>query len=268
MSRGRFIHWLIGMSLTVTAPALAADPSATGQSLPTEPTYRYERSAVYDMAPAMGRAAFADAEYDRAYSALVGTLAQAKLDFVNSPDYIAAKREASEAGAAYDSAREAVLSKLLNNAEYRAAVEKHTEADIALKSNVSPRIQSATNKMEIGSYVTQLQAAALATDANFQSAKTRLTAAQDKLNALQYQYQAKLSSQSAVVAARQSYDTARSLRAGAEGYLAGAFITRDDAIDADNRRYPPQPVYLYGGMQVGYWNPYYLGYYHLGPGGF
>jgi hypothetical protein len=215
----------------------------------------------------MGRAAFAEAEYDRAYSQLMGALAQAKMDFSHSPDFVAARHELDEAQQAYDSARQAVLAKLLNsNAEYRAALEKHTEADITLKNTSGLRVQNATHKMEVGSFVTQMEAAALNADANVQNAKARLATAQQKLSDLQYRYESQLSAQPAVVSAKQSYDIARSMQAGAEGYLSGALITRSDAIDADYRRFPPSYLYM---VYPNYnFNPYLLGYYGLTPGRF
>jgi hypothetical protein len=214
---------------------------------------------VYDLAPAMGMAYYADTEYDNRWSGLQVLLERARKEFQISDQYLKAKKDVDDAQANYDAAVDSVLNKLQDDPNYKDLVIKRTEQQVAV--NATPidsgaRDYVAAKKMQAGSQVTQMEASAMANDSNVQDARTKLIAADESLRLLEKRFEADLYHRPDVVAGRQQVEVARANKAGADGYLYGAWIGRADQIYANDQTYTGNNVY--------YSDPYYRGYYGLG----
>jgi plasmid stabilization system protein ParE len=225
------------------------------------PASSQQQPQVYDIAPAVAQAAFSGAEYDNRWVGLQVMLERARSDFYLSADYLAARKEVAEAQRAYDSAADGVLSRLANDKNYRDLIEQRTEEQIALKSTgVGSGLRNAVaaEKLRYGSMVSRMEAFALANDSGVQDARKRLVAAQEAMTLKGEQFESQLFRQPEVAGARESMEEARANKAGAEGYLRGAVITRADQIDVNAQ--------MYGGnsILIGCWNPYYRGYFGFG----
>jgi hypothetical protein len=218
---------------------------------------------VYDMAPAIGMAAYADTEYDNRWSSLQVLLDRSRREFQVSDQYLKAKKDVDDAQATYDAAVDTVLTKLQDDPSYKDLVIKKTQVQVALTStpeDSGARDYIATKKMEAGSQVTQMEAAALANDSNVQDARTKLIAADESLRLLEKRFEADLYTRPDVVAGRQQVELARANKAGADGYLQGAWIARGDQNYANDQTYTGNTVYNS--------DPYYRGYYGMGVGDF
>jgi len=102
--------------------------------------------------------------------------------------------------------------------------------------------------------VTQLEAEALDNDSAVQEAHGRLLAASQNLQLKQEQFESQLYRQADLTAARQQMEIARANRAGADGFLRGALVTRADQLGLNSQNVTGSNVYLTG------WNPYWRGY--------
>jgi hypothetical protein len=213
---------------------------------------------VYDLAPAVAQAAFADAQYDNRWVGLQVMLERARGDFYIAGDYLAARKDLVDAQRAYDSASDEVLSRLANDQKYRELIEQRTERQIALQSagvGTGLRNVVADEKLRYGAMASHMEAFALANDSAVQDARKRLVAAQDALTMKERLFESQLYNRPEIVAARQSMEMARADKAGANGYLHGAEVTRADQIDANYQSYGGNTIVL---------SPYYRGYFGIG----
>ncbi len=217
-----------------------------------------QQAQVYDIAPALGQAAFAEAEFDNRWAGLQVLVDRARVDFQISSEYIAAKDELTDAQHAYDAAVDAVLARLQTDQQYKDLIEKRTEEQIALKSTgvgTGLRNSVATEKLHTGSMVTQMEAVALTNDPSVQDARIRLVSADETLRLKEKQFESQLYNRPEVVAARGQMETARANKAGADGYLRGAFITRADQLNLNAQNNSGNNVFLTG------MDPYFRAYY-------
>jgi hypothetical protein len=225
---------------------------------PTGP--QQQQAQVYDISPAMGQAAFAKAEFDNRWMGLQILLERARQDFQFSAEYMAARNDYDAAQRAYDAAVDSVISRLWSDPQYKDLLEKRTEEQIALKSTgigTGLRNVVAAQSMRYSSMATRLEAAALSNDPAVQDARMRLVSAHQTLSLKEKQFESQLYHQPEVVAARQQMETARVNKAGAEGYLRGAQITRADKLNLDWQSISGNNVYLSG------IDPYYQGYFGM-----
>jgi hypothetical protein len=219
-----------------------------------------QQAQVYDISPAMGQAAFAQAEFDNRWAGLQVLLDRARKDFQISAEYLAARNDYDAAQRSYDAAVDSVMARLSSDPQYKDLLEKRTEEQIALKSTAigtGLRYVVATETMRYGSMATRLEAVALANDPAVQDARMRLVSAHATLSLKEKQFESQLYHRPEVVAARQQMETARVNKAGAEGYLLGAQITRADQLNLDWQSYSGNNVYLSG------FDPYYQGYFGI-----
>jgi hypothetical protein len=189
---------------------------------------------TYDLAPAIAEAAFAEAQFDNRWIDLQLMLARARDDFYVSSDYVAARAEVEQAQTLFETARDSVLARLRGDRTYKDLIEKRTQQQIALKSTAPDsgiRDTVAAEKMRYGAMASDMEAAALADDPAVQDAKRRLVAAQEALTVKRRQFESQLFNRPEIVAARQAMEAARANKAGAQGFLRGAEITRADQLN-------------------------------------
>lgn len=224
-------------------------------------------AAIYDIAPAMARSAVATVSYDQAYANLRGAVGNAQREFENAPDTVAAKQELDDAMVAYQTVCEPVRAALLDRPEYHSLIEKRTEMEIVISSpdiSAAEKTAAATRKMEYASAAARMEANAMANDHAVIDAKLRLDAARQVISEKALRFEIMLGEQPAVAAAQRQFDSAKLNRAGADAYLQGAWITRADSLDADQRRYPGTDTVQYASPVTVYWgNPYWWGYYGI-----
>jgi hypothetical protein len=218
---------------------------------------------VYDLSPAMARSSFADSQLDSAYADWSNAILRARMAFENSADYRAAQQELADALSQYNAAKQVAIASVANDATYRDLLQKRTETDVAMTSATTgaERIQLAQEKMEYGAAISQMEATAMAKDSAVQSARTRLITAQQSLDAKITAFNVSVSDIPAVASAAKNLQIARANQAAASSALTGAWIARNDTVDADYRRYPPGP---YVANYSTPFSPYYSGYYGLG----
>jgi len=219
------------------------------------------QAQIYDIAPALGQAAFAEAEFDNRWAELQILVDRQRKDFRISDEYMSAKRELDDAQHNYDAAVDVVLAHLQSDKDYKAAMEKLTQDQVALKSTgvgTGLRNVMAAEKLRDGSMVTQLEAVALTNDPAVQNARTRLVSADETLRLKEKQFESQLYNRPEVVAARGQMETARANKAGADGYLRGAYVTRSDQLNYNYQNISGNNVYL-GGC-----DPYSRGYFGIG----
>jgi hypothetical protein len=233
------------------------DNSGPQQSQPQPPP-------VYDISPAVGMAAYADTEFDNRWASLQVLVDRTRKEFQISDDYLKARQNLDDSQRAYDAAVETALAGLQDDPNYKELIQKRTEEEIALKStglDTALRNAVAAQKMRYGSQITQMEATAMANDSAVQDARTKLVAADEDLGLKEKRFEADLYHRPDVAAARQQMEVARVNKAGADGYLYGALITRGDQLDANAQTYTGNTVYMSS------WDPYYRGYYGIGMGG-
>jgi hypothetical protein len=225
------------------------------------PRQQQQQAQIYDIAPAVGQAAFAEGEFDNRWAGLMVMVDRARQEFKISEEYQTATRDMQAAQHEYESAVDVVLSRLQNDKEYKDLVEKRTQQQVALSStgiDTGLRNAVATQKLHYGSMATQLEAVALSNDATVQGARAKLVAADEKLRLTEKKFELDLYHRPEVAAARGQMETARANKAGAEGYLYGASITRSDQLNLNDQNNTGNTVYLGG------WGPYSRGYYGIG----
>ncbi len=199
-----------------------------------------QQGPVYDLAPAIAQAAFAEAQFDNRWIDLQLMLARARSDFFISSDYLTARKNVEDAQTTFEAARDAVLARLQSDRTYKNLIEKRTQEQIALKSTGAGsglRNAVAVEKMRYGAMASEMEAVALADDPAVQDARGRLVAAQETLTLKEKQFESYLFSRKETVSARQALETARANKAGAEGFLRGAEITRADQLNLNFTNY-------------------------------
>jgi hypothetical protein len=195
---------------------------------------------MYDLAPVIAQAAFAEAQFDNRWIDLQLMLARARNDFYISSDYLGARKEVERTQTVFESARDTVLARLQNDRAYKDLIEKRTQQQIAIASTgVGSGLRNAvaTEKMRYGAMASEMEAVALADDPAVQDAKAHLIAAQDTLTLKEKQFESYLFNRKETVAARDALETARANKAGAEGFLRGAEITRADQLNLNSQNY-------------------------------
>jgi hypothetical protein len=220
-----------------------------------------QQAQIYDIAPAMGQAALAEAEFDNRWADLQLLVDRARKDFRISAEYLTAQNELTDAQHSYDAAVDAVLARLQTDRQYKDLIEKRTQEQIALKStglDTGLRNSVATEKLHIGSMATQMEAVALTNDSTVQDARSRLVSADETLRLKEKQFESQLYNRPEVVAARGQMETARVNKAGADGYLHGAYVTRADQLNLNYQNNSGNNVYLTG------MDPYFRGYFGSG----
>jgi hypothetical protein len=95
---------------------------------------------------------------------------------------------------------------------------------------------------------TRLEAVALSNDPAVQDARMRLVSAHERLSLKEKQFESQLYHQPEVVAARQQMETARADKAGADGYLRGALVTRADQLNLNYQSISGNNVYWAPGL--------------------
>jgi len=220
-----------------------------------------QQAQVYDIAPAVGQAAFAEAEFDNRWTDLQLLIDRARKDFQISADYLSAAHDAADAQRVYDAAVDAVQARLQNDRDYKNLIEKRTEEQIALKStgiDTGLRNSVAAEKLRYGSMATQMEAVALTNDSAVQDARSRLVSADETLRLKEKQFESQLYRRPEFVDARWQMESARANKAGAEGFLHGAFVTRADQLNLNDQNNSGNNVFLTG------MDPYFRAYYGRG----
>jgi len=220
-----------------------------------------QQAQVYNLAPAMGQAAFAEAEFDNRWTELQILVDRARREFQISEEYLNSSQNLQAAQHDYDAAVSVVVARLQNDKDYKNLIEKRTEQQLALKStgvDTGLRNAVATEKLRYSSMATQLEAVALSNDSAVRDARTRLVSAGETLRLAEKKFELQLYHQPDVAAARNQMETARANKAGADGYLYGAYVTRADQLNLNDQYNTGNNVYLGG------WGPYARGYYGLG----
>jgi hypothetical protein len=214
---------------------------------------------VYDIAPAVAEASYAEAEVERTYTNLNLMIDRARKDFETSSDYQAALHELNDAQATYEDAMNRVIDHLMDNPSYRNLIQQRTFQDVVMEGMLpysGVRTRVAEQKMDYGSQASLMEADALAHDSAFQDAKTRLLSAKQTLWRRQADFNSSLYRKPELVAANQSYQAAKSNCAGAAGYLRGALVTRADQVDINAASFGGTA----GGLVYSPWTPYFGGY--------
>jgi len=91
-----------------------------------------------------------------------------------------------------------------------------------------------------------------------QDAHGRVLAASQNLQLKEELFESQLYRQADLTAARQQMEIARANKAGADGFLRGALVTRADQLGLNSQNVTGNNVFLTG------WNPYWRGYYGIG----
>lgn len=147
----------------------------------------------------------AQGEVDRAQAAVETSLARIRANWKANPDLLAAQRDMAIKQAAYDKARQPLLSHLMQDTEYRLAVEQARAADAAVKQEqaahptTSPttlptpsdaQVQAATEKLQQKSTLRDMEDKAISADPAASAAKADLDAARERVKVLQLQFDA------------------------------------------------------------------------------
>jgi hypothetical protein len=217
---GGYVPWH-GVGFGLVYPYGYGYPS--GPQAPSQPS-----TPPYDLAPAMGQAAYTSAEFDNRWADLQVMVSRARNDFQISADYLAAKHDFEAAQSDYDAAVEAVLSRVHDDPKFKQLAERRTEERIVLNSapvDTGVRNVMAVETMHDGSQVTLLEAQALADDPAVSEARIRLVATHDNLVMKEKLFESQLYNRPEIAAARTQMEDARANKVGAQGYLNGAIIT-------------------------------------------
>jgi len=261
MNLAKRSSWLLGLGLMALLAAPArADDLPIPQPTPAN-NYNGTSANVYDMAPAYGRAAYYDRQYQRTFADLQMVIERLRQQYVLGDEYRAASKKLDDAKAAYDAARAPVLQAVTARQDYRDLLEKRTRVSLALAQARLPKEDVAAlaqRKMEYGAAASRMEAEALNDAATVRQTRADYLAAQAELNDKLARSQLTLVDQPVYVAAKKALDLASDNRAAAQGALAGAWISRNDTVDSDYRRYPPPTGNLVAPwIGPGYWTGYY-----------
>jgi hypothetical protein len=239
-------------------------PLGIYNSAPDTSSQSQTQAKVLDIAPAVARASYAEAECTRTYTNLMLMIDRARKDFQTSADYRSAQNELNDAQAVYEDAMTRVVDQLKNDPTYKKLIEQRTEQDLAMENTAAfsgRRNTVATQKMDFGSQASLMEADALARDTAFQNGKTRLLAAKQSLWRRQADFDSSLYARPELLATKQSYEQALSNKAGAEGYLRGAEIARGDQLDINAASFSNS---FNSVVYTPFDSPYYRGYHGVG----
>jgi hypothetical protein len=212
----------------------------------TAPSNNTQQAETVNLAPAQGEAAFADTIFSNRWADLQVLIDRARKDFEISDDYLSARNDAEQAQQAYDVAVDSVMSRLLNDADYKSLIEKKTEEKIALtQTPIGSGIRNAVanEKLRYGSMASQMEAVALANDSAVQDARSRMISADQNLRMKVKQFESDLYKRPEIVAAKQQMEVARANKSGADSYLDGMYLLRADQLFI-NDNLPGNSVYF------------------------
>ena len=149
ISRSFLTKLVLGIAAAGAVPALAGPSMGhNGGYLPwrgegfggysvSGPAPSQQQPEVYDLAPAVAQAAFAEAQFRNRWIDLQLMLARSRSDFYISTDYVATRKDVEQARSLYESARQTVLDRLQSDKTYKDLIIKRTEQQIALKSTAA-----------------------------------------------------------------------------------------------------------------------------------
>ena len=133
-----------------------------------------------------------------------------------------------------------MLARLQNDRAYKDLIEKRTQQQIAIAStgvgSGLRRRRGHGKRLRDGAMASEMEAVALAHDPAVQDAKPHLIAARDMLTLKEKQFESNLFNRKETVA-RGRWKTAWANKAGAEGFLCGAEITRADQLNLNSQNY-------------------------------
>jgi hypothetical protein len=205
---------------------------------PADYTQPFLGQGVYDLTAVYGQESAAWAEDHRAYSELNMTIIRLQREFTHSPQYKAAAQEVDDAQAALDAARRPVLAAVAGDPHYQELHAKwQNVADVLAEGGLPApdMLQLAARKMDYGSEMQKMEAAALSSDPAVANARARLVSAQRRVDDMREDFEDNLYKNPTWAAAKQSYDNAEIAYAGAQGAVTGANVTACLAVEADQR---------------------------------
>jgi 4-hydroxy-3-polyprenylbenzoate decarboxylase len=144
---------------------------------PADYTQPFLGQGVYDLTAVYGQESAAWAEDHRAYSELNMTIIRLQREFTHSPQYKAAAQEVDDAQAALDAARRPVLAAVAGDPHYQELHAKwQNVADVLAEGGLPApdMLQLAARKMDYGSEMQKMEAAALSSDPAVANARARL----------------------------------------------------------------------------------------------
>ncbi len=168
----------------------------------------------------------AQAEVDKAQSALNLVVQSLKTAFDQSPEMAAALAAVQDAQAAEKAAVAVVDGALNNDAGFQAASRKKDDAETALSQlqhaeakpdDISTAAQALMNTSAV---VTKLQSDAESADPKVVQSRTNLTAANEKVNALDKQFENSIQTDSKWMSAKKTLDEKTAALTAARAALA------------------------------------------------
>jgi hypothetical protein len=228
MIRGGFLS--LTVCLASAACCRAQQPSSYSQP--------YLDQGVYDLTTVYGQASAAWAEDRRAYSELNLTVIRLRREFADSPDYKSAIQDVQDAQDALDAARTPVLTDIAADPHHADLAGKYANVSRILSEGGLPLrdlLDLAARKMEYGTAMHLMEAAALGNDPAVRAARDRLVTAQRKVDGMREKFDSTMYQNPRWAAAKQAWDNAEISLAGAEGAVVGANVTACLAVAADQR---------------------------------
>lgn len=299
-NRIHHLFFSVAMSLAFSglagaaAPATAQSPHLGGgfrafyeNSPASRPGFQFAQQGPLDWPAAemrevgFARARAAIARYDvmRARQSLNDQIDRMKRRFEQTPEFVAARQDEDDAWAAYQSARDAVLARLSDDAEYAALVQLTADisariADARLELSepppnlrrptaVSPvMIDLASSKLDYARRATGIRSLALAEDAAVAEALARVQTASARVRGMRAEFNQRIRDDAAVLAAREQVFEARVASVAAAAYEDSARLVRRLAWDYARFLHRNDAWPTYG---PGFFDPYF-GFYSGGRG--
>jgi chromosome segregation ATPase len=170
----------------------------------------------------------AQSDYTKALEALTTATNKLRLAFEQTSDWIAAKKQLTDAQGAMTDARKPVLAELAGNSEYATALDARNKAQAdldAVRSNPQDATPEALTPlaaalMEANSKVSKLENDALNANPNYTAAKDSVASAQAAVNALKTKFQESLASDADWKAAKDASDAAHQTLVDAQAKVA------------------------------------------------
>lgn len=193
---------------------------------------------IQQVPQAAASAAQARAQRERALRNVNYAILSLQMDLEQSEGWRAANLELQGAQRDYDRARVRVLGVLERDEGYgRAVAERDAYAMMIEELKRQPDadqqylVQLARQRMEAGSKVTKMEAAALEADGDFRTAREALVAANEEVSQMRRQMQQSVRSDVQWQQARADLMQARVDVAATAAYLRGSIEARDIAVD-------------------------------------
>ncbi|HTW94676.1 MAG TPA: hypothetical protein VMD30_07790 [Tepidisphaeraceae bacterium] len=212
-----------------------SSPYNAGYSYPTQPQEALS-SGVYDLTSVDANAAAALEQENLAELEFNVTVIRLQKEFETSPEYKAAATELDQAHQALDNARQSVVDQVQGDPRYQELTDKHDRlGEVIASGGLTTRdlYDLAQRKMEYGSDAMKIEAAALNNSSDVQSARSRLVAAQQKMDDLRDRFQTTLYQNPQWASAKQAMDNAQVNQAAAQGAKMGAYTTAAMAYNSN-----------------------------------